>query len=148
MSHIFNRAIVVGHIKVISVILQHGAHDINARVDFGNTALHFAARWGRTKIAELLLNFGCDINSINDNGETALHIAYMYKKGNVIETLLEYCADVNINNSHSFYARYISPEFFDEFDRFYRKYDFRDNVLNNHFVKMKVAKIYLNPINL
>lgn len=66
------------------------------------------------------------------------------KKGKVIETLLEYGADVNINNSHSLYARYTSPEFFDEFDRFYRKYDFRDNVFNNHFVKMKVAKIYLN----
>ena len=72
--------------------------DVNAKDEYGNTALMKAAYWGHTAIVELLLAVpGIDVNAKDQfDGTTALIKAAM-GKGNiaVVELLLAAGADVN-----------------------------------------------------
>lgn len=58
----------------IEAIRQHvsAGTDVNARNNDGNTALHAAAFFGRTKAVELLLGEGADANARGGTGQTAL----------------------------------------------------------------------------
>ena len=68
-----------GHADVTEVLLKHGA-DVNAKGDFGYTALMEAARGSLiiaasgyyAKTAEILLKHGADVNAKSDAGLTAL----------------------------------------------------------------------------
>jgi len=63
-----------GHLKVVEVLLAHGA-DVNAHNKndhWGTTPLHAAAHGNQRAIAELLIAHGADIRAINLNGRTPL----------------------------------------------------------------------------
>ena len=64
----------VGNIQAVKQHLADGA-DVNARDNqFGGTALHGAAGYGQTEIAELLLIKGAELDSKDEKyGITALH---------------------------------------------------------------------------
>jgi ankyrin repeat protein len=49
--------------------------DINARDNYGNTALHYACSCNCVEIAELLITASVDINAKNTRGNTALYYA-------------------------------------------------------------------------
>jgi ankyrin repeat protein len=57
------------------VLLVEKHANVNARTKDGSTALMGAAGWGRSDIAEFLLNHGAQIDAANDEGYTALLIA-------------------------------------------------------------------------
>ena len=40
--------------------------------DFGFTPLHIAAKFGHTKLAHRLVQWGADVNKVDHHGETAL----------------------------------------------------------------------------
>ena len=63
---------------VVKVLLEWRM-DINATDNLGNTALHYAARFNRANIVQLLLDNNAHIDRKNADGETALDIAW--KKG-------------------------------------------------------------------
>jgi ankyrin repeat protein len=64
-------AALMGHTKVVSVLLEHGA-DVNAKNQDGSTALHAAAFLGRAETAQLLLEKGADAATRNNDGATSL----------------------------------------------------------------------------
>lgn len=64
-----------GELDRVVKILKSGTA-IDARDNFGYTALHYAARNGHVDVCKLLLQMGADINAITKSGcVTALHRA-------------------------------------------------------------------------
>ncbi len=47
---------------------------LNRSLQRGNTALHFAAKYGKRDIVEYLITQNVDVNKTNDDNETALHL--------------------------------------------------------------------------
>ena len=58
------------------------------------TALHFAAKWGRTSVCELLLKNGANICATDENGDQPLHCAARNDEAAVCELLVARRADV------------------------------------------------------
>jgi ankyrin repeat protein len=79
-------------------MLQRGA-DVNSKDGLGETPLHYAARYCRVGVAELLLKAGADPNAKNEFNETPLHLtAYGCRQNcgscpKTAELLLSYGAD-------------------------------------------------------
>jgi ankyrin repeat protein len=63
---------------------------VNERDSDGNTALDYAARWGREAAVNLLVDFGADVYS-----GSALLLAAKYGHAGVVVSLLLYGADAN-----------------------------------------------------
>ncbi|MBC6415885.1 MAG: ankyrin repeat domain-containing protein [Bdellovibrionales bacterium] len=59
--------------------------EVNAKNNYGETALHLATKYGNEEIAELLLKNKADVNATDNRGKTALHHAFGY--GIEMETL-------------------------------------------------------------
>ncbi|ROT47229.1 hypothetical protein EDM02_03675 [Candidatus Cardinium hertigii] len=60
-----------------------------------STLLHTATRYGRTYVAEVLLDKGANIEAIDKDGYTALHLAAIYGKYDIAKLLLESQANKN-----------------------------------------------------
>jgi ankyrin repeat protein len=81
------------------LLLNHGA-DVNARDNWGQTALFGAATWHKPQIVRLLLDYGADANARCNDGSTPLmHAAWPWPYDTeAVETLsllLSHGADVN-----------------------------------------------------
>ena len=61
----------------------------------GETPLHWAARFGQSQVAELLIAEGADVNAKNVVGQTPLHWAAMAGHKEIIELLIAAGAEVN-----------------------------------------------------
>ncbi len=70
-STLLATAALMGHTKVVALLLEHGA-DVNARSRDGATALHTAAFLGRVETVKLLLEKGADTTLQNSMGGTAI----------------------------------------------------------------------------
>jgi ankyrin repeat protein len=64
--------------RTMHLLLARGA-DVNARQQFGSTALHTAAQHGDEAIVDLLLASGADPSVANDSGKTPVALAAAYK---------------------------------------------------------------------
>ena len=69
-----------GDLKGIQSCLDVG-WDVNAKNEYGRTALHYAANSGKVDAIAALIKTGADVNVKSNNGNTALDIAN--KDGNV-----------------------------------------------------------------
>ena len=70
-STLLATAALMGHTKVVALLLEHGA-DVNVRSKDGGTALHAAAFLGRAETVKLLLEKGADTTLRNNMGGTAI----------------------------------------------------------------------------
>ena len=70
-STLLATAALMGHTKVVALLLEHGAN-INARSRDGGTALHAAAFLGRAETVKLLLDKGADTIIQNNMGGAAI----------------------------------------------------------------------------
>ena len=86
--------------SLVQKIVNNGYHAITSiKNNHGNTLLHYAAKHGYTKIAELLITHGSEINAQNSMGDTPLHNAAHNNHGQIVQ-LLRYCrADESMKNN-------------------------------------------------
>jgi len=81
-------------------IIKEGVEDINFKLG-GETALHYAAFYGRTKMLKFLVEQGkADIKSVNfDTGMTPLHIAATYGRDAIVQYYIAKCPKaLNLKN--------------------------------------------------
>lgn len=81
--------------EVIELLIDEGAN-VNARDDFGGTALREASVGNNAEVVNLLLAAGADINSRDDRGMSSLMYAAGFNQDlNVTKVLLENGASIN-----------------------------------------------------
>ncbi|CAL4092141.1 unnamed protein product, partial [Meganyctiphanes norvegica] len=69
------KAVASGHTLIVEKVLSYGA-DVHARNAISDSLpIHYAARGGRLKIAQLLHAHGSSLDAVNDSGCTPLHYA-------------------------------------------------------------------------
>lgn len=83
------RASIGGHVTIVEMLLQRKDVDVNAKADWGQTALGVAAHFGRSEIVKLLLNadIPADRHAVDDVGRTALDRARFSKDLETIRLL-------------------------------------------------------------
>ncbi len=73
--------------------------DLNEEILYGHkSALMVAAKYGRTEMVSLLLDYGADIDTSDSNGETALIYAAENGHAEVISLLIEKGANIHVHN--------------------------------------------------
>lgn len=88
--------------ELVEFFLAKGANP-NARVQYGFTALHFAASvLNNDKFIRLLLKNGAFVDSRADDGQTALMRAVFSKRNSAARFLIEQGADVNARDNEGY----------------------------------------------
>ena len=82
-----------GNIEAVKQHIAAGT-DVDAKTR-GETPLLWAARFGQSQVAELLIAEGADVNAKNVVGQTPLHWAAMAGHKEIIELLIAVGAEVN-----------------------------------------------------
>ena len=90
-------AVKKGEVAGVKKLLEEGL-DVNARDEFAETPLHWAARIGDVRMAELLIKYGGDINARNNAENTPLHVAVAYGNLDMAEFLINHGGDINAKN--------------------------------------------------
>ena len=81
-------------VKVFSKLVEHRI-DVNARDNYGFTALTYAAFEGQVEAIEVLVRCGADVNAKANNGIMALMVAAAVGQTKSIEALVRCGANVN-----------------------------------------------------
>ncbi len=89
------------NLQHIKNLLDNGIISIDSKNYNGDTPLHLAAKYNRTKVITLLLDRGAKIDSKNYYGNTLLHYAVYRQNLEVIQLLLDRGANVEIKNQHN-----------------------------------------------
>ena len=76
-----------GYIALAELLVQHGA-DINEKEETGETPIHGASAWGRSKMVSWLIFKGAEVN-VGSKGYTPLHWAAQNGTGVVAQILLD-----------------------------------------------------------
>jgi ankyrin repeat protein len=80
--------------ELIEVLLDGTDSDVDCTDRYGNTPLHFAARFGLPGICSLLTDYGADVDRRNRMGFTPLHFAALYGHLGVVQALADAGADL------------------------------------------------------
>lgn len=84
---------------VVQQLLEKGAN-IEAKNQFGETALMHAAKHGHANVVKLLLDKGSNIEAKDKTGGTALMTAAAWGRANVVKLLLDKGANVDTKNQN------------------------------------------------
>lgn len=93
-------AIITDNIEVLKQHIDFGT-DLNAKEPMGgSTPLITATVFGKTEMAEMLINAGAELSIQNNDGSTALHSAAFFCRSEIVKLLLEKGADKSIKNNY------------------------------------------------
>lgn len=103
-SNSLHIAAILDKIDVAALLIEHAGalgkttlvELVNAKNNFSNTPLHFAASFGYLRMVQLIIKADADINSLNRWDETPLHRALEQNRTEVAEALIGNGADVTI----------------------------------------------------
>ena len=75
---------------------------MNAKSNYGWTALHEACSEGHLNIVNRLIELGVDVNAKTNEGKTSLHYAQRYKHLDIVNRLMELdsCLGIGSLNLH------------------------------------------------
>merc|ERR1712062_78376 len=97
-----------GQSDTVQMILKNWKEfgiDLNAENNMGMTALHWACFYGKTGIAQLIIqnSEGIDLNVKDNNGNTSLHLACRMCKTETVQMILknwkEFAIDIRAQNN-------------------------------------------------
>ena len=93
-------AVLTDNVKAIEQHISSGSN-LNEKEQFGgSTPLITASVFGKTRIAELLINAGADLNIQNNDGSTALITAAFFCRPEIVKMLLKKNANKTIKNNY------------------------------------------------
>ncbi len=98
-----------GNIKNVKKLLKQGA-EVDARDNYGWTALMRAAMWGHLDVVKFLAELGADVNARDKLGWTALMRAAMWGHLDVAKFLVDNGADLSAMNNEGKTAATIARE--------------------------------------
>jgi ankyrin repeat protein len=87
-----------GDLAKTRLLLNHNPNLVFSKNSEGFTALHYAASYGYTEIAELLLAKDADVNAKTSKGDAPLHYAASYGHKDIVELLLSNKAKVDVRD--------------------------------------------------
>jgi hypothetical protein len=88
-----------GRQDAVKLLIKCGAN-INAKNNYGSTALMYASETGHIEVVKLLIEAGANVNVKNKSESTALIYAAGNNRINIIEILLKAGADINAKNKY------------------------------------------------
>lgn len=93
-------AVLTDNVKAVEQHILAGSN-LNEKEPFGgSTPLITASVFGKTRIAELLINAGADLNIQNNDGSTALLTAAFFCRPEIVKMLLKKNADKTLKNNY------------------------------------------------
>ena len=90
-----------GHVDVMRLLIDHGAHVRQLRND-GATPLFAACYWGHFDAAKLLIDEDADVGQADIDGESPLLVALVRHHAEVARLLLREGADIKQATSRAF----------------------------------------------
>lgn len=98
-----------GNVEIVKRSIDANV-DVDARDQYGATALHKASFKGKTEVVKLLMEANADIDARKDDGETALLVASQKDQTEVVKLLIDAGADVNACSHYGSLALYGAGE--------------------------------------
>jgi ankyrin repeat protein len=77
-----------GDLERVKALIAAGAN-VNAKKNYGETALMYTAMLGHTEITQLLIKKGADVNAKTKDGETALSLAKEQGHDEIVKLLID-----------------------------------------------------------
>ncbi|GBN82783.1 Tyrosine-protein kinase Shark, partial [Araneus ventricosus] len=92
-TNLLHRATKEGELTVVRELLKSGYHNLDAKNQEGQTAVHLASMAGFDDILDLLLNSGANPNIIDGSGLTPLHYACLNNRPSTVDVLINHRAN-------------------------------------------------------
>ena len=91
-----------GHLNALTLLIKHGAHDVDLQDSDGYTALHYAVYSSdiSCEILSCLIGIGADVNARTNNGVTPLMIAAEEGHINGVTSLVKCGANVDLQDKY------------------------------------------------
>ena len=92
-------AVLSGNLEVVRQHIKAGTNINEIEPMSGSTPLISAATFGKTEIAEALIEAGADLTISNNDGTTPLHSAAFFCRVEIVQLLLDVNADKTLRNN-------------------------------------------------
>lgn len=99
-TNLLHRAVRENSLKVVSEVLKAGyKHNIDAKTQDGQTAVHLSCQHPDEQILKLLIEAGANVNCRDSRGDTPLHYACRNQNAEMTRILLEQHVNVQARNN-------------------------------------------------
>ena len=99
-TNLLHRAVRENSLKVVSEVLKAGyKHNIDAKTQDGQTAVHLSCQHPNEQILKLLIEAGANVNCRDSKGDTPLHYACRNPNAEMTRILLEQKVNVQARNN-------------------------------------------------